>query len=377
MRSADTTTHRASSQLPNQFRMAESVVKVLVVGSEGYLGSRLVPFLEARGISCDRFDAGLFVGHPFSGEFAPDWTRGLAQRLTPEIIRKYSVVVYLAAISNDPLENLPSSNIYDAVLAHTLRVAEICMEEGVQFVFPSSCSVYGFSGDWVDEDSVVNPQTAYSENKVQVEHGLRTLAASNSSFRPVALRLATVFGVSNRMRFDLVTNMFVAMALVSKSIGLNSDGSAWRPHVDIRDVMRAFYLALDTNSETPGLQVLNVGMNQNNLTVMELASLVARIARIDDVGQLRDASESYFQDRKVVDGRDSRSYRVKFDKYQSLHGSRHEFVSIEDGVMNLVDYLSTVAGLGELLGYSEYYRLQHLEKLVSLKQLDLQVFSSG
>ena len=161
-----------------------------------------------------------------------------------EDFKGFSTVILLAGISNDPFGKLSTEQIYDPTLKYALDIARLCKKLGKKFIFPSSCSVYGASetGCLLSEVSSTNPQTPYSINKIQVENGLKKLA--DKSFSPIALRLGTVYGMSPRIRFDVVINMFCGLALTSKKIILNSDGQAWRPHLHIDDACEAFACCL-------------------------------------------------------------------------------------------------------------------------------------
>jgi nucleoside-diphosphate-sugar epimerase len=148
----------------------------------------------------------------------------------------------------------------------------MCKKLGIRYIFPSSCSLYGIGEVALDEESPTNPQTPYSLNKLQIEQDLAALA--DKTFSPIALRLATVFGISPRIRFDVVINMLCGMAVAQKQVVLNSDGQAWRPHLEIQDACEAFRCCIEWNYQDGKLMVLNVGRNDNNWKILDVARLI-------------------------------------------------------------------------------------------------------
>lgn len=347
-------------------------LRVLVVGSEGYLGSALVPQLRSRGIDCTAFDAGLFSEGNLTGALSSDWHRVAAQDLDARLIEEHDALIYLAAISNDPMKNLPSEKIYPPVLRHTVRAAELCKLTGTKFIFPSSCSVYGYAENKVTEDSPAKPQTPYSKNKVQVEEALREMTSAD--FRPISLRLATVYGLSPRMRFDLVVNMLCGMAVAARQVQLNSDGSAWRPHVHIDDVVSTFAEALHLEPTDEADLTVNVGNDENNMNILDLAKMIAEVSGSELVHDSETPLPDNVRDRKIVDGKDSRSYKVDFSRYQRLfpESSRHR--TLATGVANLLESLRSLGLSEEIFHQIDFYRLQKLEQLVNLGTVNSRVF---
>lgn len=347
-------------------------MRVLVVGSEGYLGSALVPNLRSRGIDCTAMDAGLFSEGNLTGAVSSGWRRLAAQDLDVSLVEEHDALIYLAAISNDPLKNLPSEKIYPPVLQHTVRAAELCKLTGTKFIFPSSCSVYGYAETKVSEDSPAKPQTPYSKNKVQVEEALREMTSAD--FRPISLRLATVYGLSPRMRFDLVTNMLCGMAVATRQIQLNSDGSAWRPHVHIDDVISTFAEALHLEPKDDDDLTVNVGSDENNMNILDLANLISKESGAKLVHDSKTPLPENVRDRKIVDGKDSRSYKVDFSRYQRLFSSSSRHRTLANGVANLLESLRSL-GLSEKVFHQvDFYRLQKLEQLVNLGTVNSRVF---
>ena len=218
--------------------------RILVTGSLGYLGSVLTSYLVEAGYDCMGYDTGFFKD---SLLYPPPLTPTVfrdARDITQSDLKHIDVVIHLAGISNDPMGKLDAASIYDPTRTYTFKIAKMCKKLGVKFIFASSCSIYGLGVDeLLTEESQVFPQTGYSMNKLQVEEDLRSI--SDSSFSPISLRFATVFGNSPRIRFDVVINMLTGMAMANKTIVLNSDGKAWRPNLHILDLCMAVRCAID------------------------------------------------------------------------------------------------------------------------------------
>jgi nucleoside-diphosphate-sugar epimerase len=288
-------------------------------------------------------------------------------------------VVHLAGISNDPFGNLQTDKIYDPTRVYAFQVAKLCKESGAKFTFASSCSVYGKgSSQLLTEEAETFPQTPYSLNKLQVEQDLKTIA--DDAFTPIILRFATVYGLSPRMRFDLVINMLVGMAVANGKIILNSDGKAWRPHVHIEDVCQAVHRAIEADLRGPGPVILNVGDTSQNFQVSDIAHMVQRYLPDCQVtflhkssGQNKDEVE-LFRDRKIQDGVDTRTYRVSFELVKKMLPGFQCQWTLEWAVPAMMDAL---AGMG----FSErhfkdigFYRLQKLESLFQQERLTDDLF---
>ena len=238
------------------------IKKVLIIGSHGYLGSKLADFLDQHGYQCVGSDIGFFRNGVLYEPLYLPLINKEARTIDEYDIEGFDVVIMLAGISNDPFGNLSTEDIYDPTRFYALRIAKICKKLGIRFIFPSSCSVYGIADGMLDEKGLTNPQTPYSLNKLQIEQDLATI--SDDGFSPIALRLATVFGLSPRIRFDVVINMLCGMAITEKTIKLNSNGLAWRPHLYIDDVCEAFKCCIEWEYNGGELMILNVGHENNN-----------------------------------------------------------------------------------------------------------------
>lgn len=341
--------------------------RILVTGSLGYLGSVLTQNLVESGYECIGYDIGFFKE---SLLYSPPVTETIfkdARDIREADLKNIYAVVHLAGISNDPMGTLDAARIYDPTRIYSLDIAKLCKKLGVRFIFASSCSVYGLGDeDLLNESSLTDPQTYYSLNKLQIEDDLRSI--SDKDFSPIALRLATVFGSSPRIRFDVVVNMLTGMALADGVVVLNSDGRSWRPHLHILDVCQAIRCSLDFDYREGELLVLNVGSNDNNLQVLQVADIIQRVAPYSEIKFLSKNpeldKEGLIRDRKVKKGGgDTRTYKVSFDKIiKTLPGFKCEW-SIERGVKDMIEIFEGLHFNKELFKRRGFYRLQQLEDL--------------
>src|SRR4051794_202286 len=252
-------------------------MRILLTGHLGYIGTVLTPMLLAEGHEVVGLDSDLYRRCTFLERLAQVPTiRKDLRDVTPEDVRGFEAVLHLAALSNDPLGNLNPGLTEDINWRSSVRLAELSKEAGVRrFVFSSSCSTYGQAGDeFLTESAAFNPVTPYGQTKVWVERDVAKLA--DDSFIPTYLRNATAYGVSPRLRFDLVLNNLVAYAMATKQVLIKSDGTPWRPLVHIADISRAFISVLKTPEEKVFNQAFNIGQTAENHRVRDLAEIVAR-----------------------------------------------------------------------------------------------------
>mgnify|MGYP006080858603 CR=1 FL=1 len=341
--------------------------RILITGSLGYLGSVLTTYLDNAGFDCFGFDMGFFQNDLLYPTSSTTSVMRDARDITESDLANVYAVVHLAGISNDPMGKLDAARIYDPTRAYSLAVAKMCKKLGVRFIFASSCSVYGLGEDTLlTEESATHPQTFYSLNKLQIENDLQ--AISDQSFSPIALRFATVFGSSPRIRFDVIINMLSGMAVANDAVVLNSNGLSWRPHLHILDACQAVLCAINSDHQLGELLVLNVGSDESNLQVIEVASIIQHAVPNCELKFLADNpeldKEGLIKDRKVKEGgSDTRTYRVSFEKIKIVFP---EFLcewNVERGVKELVTQFQNLPLTNEKFKSRGFYRLQQLEYL--------------
>lgn len=339
-------------------------MRVLVTGADGYIGAVLVPYLSERGHLVTGLDTGFYRDRPFFDEprLAPAGDRKDIRRITDSDLGAQDAVVHLAELSNDPLGQLNPALTFRINHLGGVALARRCKQLGIpRFVYTSSCSVYGVAdgNGYRTEASETNPQTAYAQCKVLVERDVSALA--DECFSPTFLRNATVYGLSPRMRFDLVLNDLCGLAWTTGQIRLVSDGTPWRPLVHILDVCHAIACALEAPRDAIHNQVFNVGATAENYRVREIAQIVA---------------ESFPGCELVVgaNGSDNRSYRVAFDRiHERLPGFRCAYRA-RDGAEQLRDLFGRIDLTAELFGYRAFTRLRQLQHLIETRQVDAELF---
>lgn len=354
--------------------------KVLIVGSQGYLGSHLSTYLSKRGYYCEGIDTGFFKNGTLTAPDSVHTVNKDARLITEADLSGFNSLILLAGISNDPFGHMTSEQIYDPTRDYALAIAGMCKKMEIQFIYPSSCSVYGAASDgFLSEDSPTNPQTPYSINKLQVEEGLSLIA--DKTFTPIALRFGTVYGVSPRIRFDVVINMLCGLVLTTNKVTLNSNGQAWRPHLHIDDACESFKCCLDWKPDVDKLVTLNVGRNEDNLKIIDIAKMIQsndKCYELTYISSNKDSKENeLIKDRKIQDGVDTRTYKVSFDRiYKTLPGFKCQW-TVEKGIIDLLDKLRAIELDSNMLNSREFYRLQQIEFLHKTGKIDDDLYWSN
>lgn len=334
-------------------------MKVLLTGHRGYIGTILAPMLIQAGHDVTGFDSDIFAGCTFGPEPEPIPTLKKDIRdIEAGDLAGFEAVIHLAGLSNDPLGDFNPSITYDINHLASVHIATLAKKAGVsRYIFSSSCSNYGASGDnWLDEHSAFNPVTPYGISKVRTEQDVTKLADDN--FSPVFLRNATAFGVSPRLRFDLVLNNLVAWAYTTGQVYLKSDGTPWRPIVHIEDISRAFLVTLEAPRELVHNEAFNVGRNEDNYRISELAEIVADVVPNCRIEYAPDASP------------DKRCYRVDCSKLPNVLPNFKPQWNARKGAEELyAAYCQVGLQLDEFEG-PRYRRIHHIKQLITQQQLD-------
>ena len=332
-------------------------MKVLLTGHRGYIGAVMTPMLIAAGHEVSGLDSDLYRRCTFApGGQMVDVPTVIKDTRDIESgdLEGFDAVIHLAALSNDPLSNLNADLTFAINHRASVGLAELAKAAGVKrFLFASSCSNYGKTeGDeMIDENGKLAPVSAYGESKVMTERDVKPLADEN--FCPVFLRPATAYGVSPRLRFDIVLNNLVAWGMTKGVILLKSDGTPIRPIVHIEDISRAFIAALEAPADDVRGEAFNVGQTAHNYTVRQIAEIVADIVPNTSIEISSDA------------GPDPRSYRVSFDKIKRVLPAFQPQWDARKGAEQLYDaYRRSDLTLEEFEG-PRYQRIAHIRKLLA------------
>jgi nucleoside-diphosphate-sugar epimerase len=334
-------------------------MRILVTGSEGYIGTILSPFLLARGHDVVGLDAGYHrVGWLYNGvDRAPMWINKDIRHVTEDELQGFDAVVHLAELSNDPVGQLNPELTFEINHQGSVRLANLARTAGVtRFVYMSSCSVYGSAGDeFSTESSPLQPLTAYAQCKVLVERDVQPMA--DDTFSPTFLRNATAFGASPRQRFDLVVNDLAGHAWTEGVIRMDSDGRPWRPLVHILDISRAIACVLEAPRDAIHGEIFNVGTNAQNYQIRQVAEIISetfpgcRLSIGDSTG-------------------DHRNYKANFDK---IHERLPDFecrFDVARGAEQLLSVFRAVQMTTDVFESPSHTRIKQIQHLLATHQID-------
>jgi nucleoside-diphosphate-sugar epimerase len=315
--------------------------------------------LSQRGHSVSGFDSDLFA----ESTYGPEPAAIPAQRkdirdIELADVEGFDAIIHLAGLSNDPLGDLNPELTYEINHRATVRLGELAKQAGIErFIFSSSCSYYGAGGEgFLDESAPFNPVTPYGTSKVYCERDLSLLA--DDSFSPTFMRNATAYGVSPRLRFDLVLNNLIAWAVTQGTVYMKSDGMAWRPIVHIEDISRAMAAVLEAPREKIHNEVYNVGRTEDNYLIRDLAEIV------------RDTVPDSRIEFAQGNGADARTYRVNCDKYAAAFPEVPLIWDARKGARELYDTYTSIGLTLEDFEGSRYNRIAKLRALLADRRVD-------
>jgi nucleoside-diphosphate-sugar epimerase len=334
-------------------------MRVLITGHNGYIGSVLAPMVKAAGHEVVGLDTFLFEGGTF-GNYGPriECMRMDLRDIQASDLGGFDAVMHLAALSNDPVSDLNPQVTYDINHLASVRLAALAKEAGVKrLIFASSCSLYGVSGDtMLDESAAMNPITAYGVSKVLFEQDVAKLA--DDDFSPTYLRNATAYGVSPRLRADVVVNNLVGVAFTTGEVLIQSDGTPWRPLVHIEDIARAFIAVLHAPRNLIHNEAFNVGRSEENYRVRDLGALVEQVIPGSKVRYAEGG------------GPDPRCYRVDCGKImRTLPEYRPEW-TVRKGMEQLREAFQRYGLTRDELMGDRYFRIKRLRALQAAGSLD-------
>lgn len=339
----------------------------MITGNQGYIGKVMTKMMLDKGFSVTGLDTDYYDGCDL--EYGEEKEADSIKQITKDIrdaheedFEGIDVVCHLAALSNDPLGELDPSLTEKINYMASVNIAKFAKKRGVKrFLFSSSCSMYGISDEkYLTEKSKIKPLTAYAKSKVNTERDISALA--DEEFSPVFLRNATAYGLSPRLRFDLVLNNLAGYAFTTGKITIKSDGTPWRPLVHIEDISRAFIAVIEAPVETIHNQAFNVGQNKENYQIKDIANAVKKVIPGCEI--------EYTNEH----GSDSRTYNVNFDKIHSKLPSFEPKWNITEGVNELYEaFKKCNLSYDEFIG-RKYTRLKHLKHLIENNKLNERLY---
>jgi nucleoside-diphosphate-sugar epimerase len=338
--------------------------KVLIVGSKGYLGSLLYKQLEKKKFNIFGIDNFLYGKTWKKDNYQKNFKKIDLRDISHSFLKKFSHVVFLAGLSNNPIDNLFPEKAYKIVENYTLNFAKLCKKYNIKFIFPSSCSVYGKAKyKFLDEKSRTNPITFYSKNKLNIEKKL--IRMSNINFKPIILRFGTIFGYSPSIRFDLVLNMFCIMLCKENKIYINSDGQANRPHLSIEDAVHSIILSLSYSNKKP--LILNVGYNNFNKKIIDVAKVFSNLKKNTKIEFIyKNKKKSLFKDN-LVNKKDERNYIVNFNKIKKIFPKFCKHAKINNMIKKFYKKMKKIKSNEKNINF---YRLQKISTLIEKRKVN-------
>jgi len=334
-------------------------VKVLITGHAGYIGAVLVPLVRDAGHEVVGLDNGLFASCTFGDEppAVPELVMDVRD-VTADHLRGFDAVMHLAGLSNDPLGDFAPHATYGINHLASVELARQAKAAGVpRFLFSSSCSNYGAAADApLEEDAAFNPVTPYGESKVRAEKDIGALA--DDDFSPTFLRNATAYGMSARLRGDLVVNNLTGYAYTTGQVLLKSAGTSWRPLVHIEDISRAFLAIMEAPRESVHNEAFNVGRTDENYRIRDVAELVAEIVPDSRVEFAEGASP------------DTRNYNVNCDKIRRVVPAFEPTWTVAAGIRELYDAYQRYELDYEEFMSPRFLRVKHVLALRDAGKLD-------
>jgi len=337
--------------------------RVLVTGNLGYIGAVLTPMLARAGYDVWGLDTGYYEDCSFDAR--KDSYHDVQKQIHKDIrdvteddLVGIHTIIHLAALSNDPTGELDPEVTEDINYRASVRLARMARTVGVKrFLFASSCSIYGQGkGERLTEQTPFHPVTAYARSKVKAEADISALA--DDRFSPVFMRNATAYGLSPRLRLDLVVNNLTGWAYSTNEVKLLSDGTAWRPIVHVEDISRAFIAALAGPRDVVHNHAFNVGQDVENYRIRDIAEVVARVVPGSTVTRCEGASA------------DSRTYNVSFEKIRETLPGFRPLWNLERGIRQLCEgFKACGLAVGDLNG-SRYIRIKQLQALLKERRVD-------
>lgn len=330
-------------------------MKVLVTGNLGYVGSVLSKILKEDNFDVDGLDVGYFPQNMINNHHTTQ-KKSDVRNVNEDDFVDYDAICHLAALSNDPLGEINSELTYQVNHQATINLAKMAKKAGVKrFIFSSSCSSYGSNQGIVDEKCELQPLTAYAKSKILAENELLELHDEN--FIPVNLRSATAYGLSPNLRLDLVANNLTCSAVATGLVKLLSDGSAWRPLVHVDDMASAFVIILKSSEQKIAGQTFNVGGNDDNYTVKEIADTVESIVPNSKVTYVENASKDF------------RSYKVSFDKIENELGFKPKR-KLNESIMEMYKKFLDLEITEKDFLDKKFYRLKYINWLIEQKAIN-------